>query len=141
MTRYINIVLPNQSFEIKDFQNVAVDALDTVANFSNDMIYCSILNKINKEAINPIILSLINKLRPGGQIIFVFNDIKKISRLFADGSIKDEEFLGVMQNTANLYFLGDFEELFNQHLINDFFILNTEFKDYTINIHLQRNLI
>lgn len=141
MNRHINIVLPNRQFNIDGFENKPIDTITNIVNFSIDIIFCSVLNKVPKESVNSIISTLTNKLRPGGQIIFVFNDIRGISKLFADGSIANEDFLLLMNDTKNLYFLGEFEEFFNQNLLSDFIVLNTELKNNAIHISIQRKIV
>jgi hypothetical protein len=138
MKRYANIVLQNFVFNINGFDNVLFNNIENLVNSSIDVIYCAILNKIPKDLIEPTISELSNKIRPGGEIVFILSDTKTICKLFSEGSMANDEFFSFMNNTQNLFFLPEFENIFDKHLGKDFHILNTELQNNNLIISLQR---
>jgi hypothetical protein len=138
MKRYANIILPNYVFNINGFDNIPINNIENLVNSSIDIVYCAILNKLPRDMVAPTMSELCNKIRPGGELVFVLNDTKTICKLFAEGSMSNEEFFNFMQNTQNLFFLGEFEDIYDKHLNRDFTILNTELQKNNLIISLQR---
>lgn len=138
MKRYANIILQNFTFNINGFENVLFNNIESLVNSSIDVIYCGIINKIPNNLIGPTISELSNKIRPGGQLVFVLTDVKMVCKLFSDGSMSNEDFFNFMNNTQNLFFLSEFEEIFSKHLGKDFHIINTELQNNNLIISLQR---
>jgi hypothetical protein len=138
MKRYANIVLQNFVFNINGFDNVLFNNIENLVNSSIDVVYCAILNKIPKNLVEQTISELSNKVRPGAEIVFILSDTKTICKLFSEGSMSNDDFLNFMNNTQNLFFLSEFEDIFDKHLGKDFHILNTELQNNNLIISLQR---
>lgn len=138
MKRYANIVLQNFVFNINGFDNILINNIENLVNSSIDVIYCAILNKIPKNLIESTISELCNKVRPGGEIVFILNDTKTICKLFSEGSMSNDDFFNFINNTQNLFFLSEFEDIFDAHLSKDFHILNSELQNNNLIISLQR---
>jgi len=140
MKRYFNITLPNSNATIANFQNLDINEIDLLINSSVDMIYCSVLNEITDANVNNTILNLSRKIRPGGQIVFSFIDAKTICKNYSNGIISEDNFLQSMRKINNVYYIGRFEDFYNQQLSKHFNIINTELRDNNISISIQRNL-
>jgi hypothetical protein len=138
MKRYANIVLQNFVFNINNFDNVLFNNIENLVNSSIDVVYCAILNKIPKNLVEQTISELSNKIRPGGEIVFMLNDAKTFCKLFSEGSMSNDDFFNFMNNTQNLFFLSEFEDIFDKHLGKDFHIVNTELQNNNLIISLQR---
>lgn len=138
MKRYANIVLQNFVFNINGFENILFNNIENLVNSSIDVVYCAVLNKIPKDLIESTISELSNKIRPGGQLVIILTDAKTICKLFSEGSMSNDDFFGFMSNTQNLFFLSEFEEIFDKHLNKDFNVINTELQNNNIIISLQR---
>lgn len=138
MKRYANIILQNFVFNINNFENVLFNNIENLVNSSIDVIYCAILNRIPKNLIESTISSLSNKIRPGGQLVLVLTDTKTVCKLFSEGSMSNEDFFNFMSNAQNLFFLSEFEEIFDKHLSKDFNVINTELQNNSLIISLQR---
>ena len=136
--RYINIILPNKPFTVSNFDNVNIDNIDLIVNSSVDAIYCGILNKIPEQSVDNCIANLCSKVRPAGSLILGLMDIRNICKNFSDNRISNQEFIGLVNELYNVYFITDFEKLYKENLSKQFIVANTELKNNILTISLQR---
>lgn len=136
--RYINIILPSKPFTVSNFDNVNIDNIDLIVNSSVDVIYCGILNKIPEQSVDNCIANLCAKVRPSGSLILGLMDIRTICKNFTENRISSQEFIGLMNELYNVYFITDFEKLYKDNLSKQFIIANTELKNNILTISLQR---
>jgi hypothetical protein len=74
------------------------------------MVYCSVLNKIEKNKINFYLDSISEKIRYGGQLMLVIADIRKLCEAYVNKSISDQIFFDSIKDVC--------EDLGEDQLIN-----------------------
>jgi hypothetical protein len=126
MIRKINVthLKTKNSSTIEGFTEIPITSIDTVANFSVDILYCSILNMIEKNKTIELLDVLAKKIRSNGQLTLVINDIRNICELFINRQISDQQFFDVIDNSKS----NISEEQIIKHLLdkNTFEILGIE---------------
>lgn len=102
MIRKINLThYKNKSQSIDGFVEIPITDLNNIINFSVDILYCSVVNMIEKNKILDFLNDIIKKIRYGGQLTLVINDIKNICQLFINKQISDDQFFDIIDNNKN----------------------------------------
>lgn len=102
MNRKIHLVHHKQKDRLTGFTEVPLTDVDSIVNYSVDMMYCSALNKVDKSKINQYMDAICNKIRYGGQVVLVISDIKKLCNLYLSKSIDDGEFFEAVADSHQL---------------------------------------
>jgi hypothetical protein len=102
MIRKINVThYKNKSSSLEGFIEVPISNVGEVVNFSVDVLYCAVLNMVDQDKLPDLLANLTQKIRHGGQLTLVINDIKHICQLFINKQISDEQFFGVINENKN----------------------------------------
>lgn len=138
MNRKINLTYHKNKEIIKGFLDVNISDISSVVNYSVDVLYCSVLNKIENSKINNYIDQIIEKIRYGGQLIISITDIHGVCKAYINKSIIDKDFFSIMQNTCeNLSEEQIISYIQSKHGLE---ILGIEKIDYNTIINFQRGL-
>lgn len=138
MNRKINITHYKQKETIQGFLDVNISEMNSVVNYSVDMLYCAVLNKVEKNKIKHYLDQMIEKIRYGGQLIIKITNVHDVCKAYVNKSISNKDFFGMIQNIS--------EELNEEEIItyitskHGFEIIGFENIDYTTTINLQRAL-
>jgi len=126
MIRKINVThhKNKNSSTIEGFIEIPIANIDTIANFSVDVLYCATINMVEKNKTIELLDVLAKKIRSNGQLTLVINDIRNICELFLNRQISDEQFFDIIDNSKN----NISEEQIIKHLLdkNMFEILGIE---------------
>lgn len=96
--RNFNIVVQNQPITKNNtFTNIEITDIDQIINHSADTIYCSSLENIEISKINDIIQNILNKIKPGGQVIFDIMDVKKYCSEVVSGKLSSHNLLNLLK--------------------------------------------
>lgn len=102
MIRKIHLIHHKQKERLTGFTEIPLTDIDSIVNYSVDMMYCSVLNKIEKSKISQYIDAICNKIRYGGQLVLTISDIKKLCSLYLSKSIDDNEFFESVADSHQL---------------------------------------
>lgn len=138
MQRNINIIIDGKPVDINGFNNISINNIDSIVNFSVDILYCTVINFLPNEYIEQIIMALCAKIRQGGQMIIGLKDIKNICLSFANNSMDNDTFFSLISQTKNLFFLPEFEVMYEKHMSQSFDIIDTDIKNDMLMVSLQR---
>jgi hypothetical protein len=141
MNRQINIVSPQVNFNLPGFTNISYSDISQIINHSNDIVYCAIINKLENTDIQLLISELATKVRLGGQLIIVLNNIKEICKDYFSNIISDNDFMNIISNSKNLFYIKDIETIYHQSLVNEFNMLNLDYSNKQVAITLQRKVL
>lgn len=100
MIRKINVIHHKHKESLQGFTDVQISEISSLVNYSIDMIYCSILNKVEKNKINFYLDSITEKIRYGGQLMLVVTDIRKVCERYVNKSISDEIFFDSIRDVS-----------------------------------------
>lgn len=121
MIRKINLIHYKNKQIIKDFQEVAINDIDSIINYSVDILYCSCLNKIENNKISDYLDKISKKIRHGGQLVIVVIDVITICQSFLNRSISEIDFFRVIKecefNLTESYIFDYFNKTNNFELI------------------------
>lgn len=102
MIRKINVThYKNKSSSLEGFVEVPINNVGDVVNFSVDVFYCAVLNMVEQDKLLDFLTNLTQKIRHGGQLTLVINDIKHICQLFINKQISDKQFFDVVNENKN----------------------------------------
>jgi hypothetical protein len=139
MIRKINVThhKNKNSSTIEGFTEIPITDIDSIANFSVDVLYCAILNMVEKNKTIDFLDKIAKKIRSKGQLTLVINDIRNICDLFINKQISDEQFFEIMDNSKS----NISEEQTIKHLLknNSFEILGIEKNRSMIALSFGRN--
>jgi predicted SAM-dependent methyltransferase len=100
-----------------DNNNVFINNIPKIINYSCDSIYVDCLEYLKEEDIKKTIQILSNKLKLGGKLIVSIYNAKSIALTFLNESISTQSFLQFFQhkqtilNLDNLYTFIDFQSM------------------------------
>lgn len=96
--RNFNIVGQSNSASLNDtFTDIRILDIHQIVNHSADTIYCASLEDAEPSELNTIIPNILNKIKPGGQVIFNIMDIKKYCTEVISGKISSHNLLDTIK--------------------------------------------
>lgn len=101
MNKKINLTISDSANKLDGFDNLHVNELDSVFSCSLDMVYCSIFNIFTNDNAYQALDAILEKLRPGGQLIISVFNIKRLAALYLSGSISDNDFFNNIKSSNN----------------------------------------
>jgi len=102
MIRKINVThYKNKNASLEGFLEVPLTDVSNIVNFSVDLLYCAVINMIERNKITDFLHDLSKKVRHGGQLTLVINDIKNICKLYINKQISDDQFFSIIEETKN----------------------------------------
>jgi len=138
MSKNINIVLQNTNSTLAGFENVLIDQISSVYSFSCDIINCSFASFFDHSKFWIIIDILIDKLKPGGQLIINLYDSQRIAALYANNQIKNSDYLALIKNINNCISLSDIIDFISNK--KDISLIDTKKDQLITNISIIKNL-
>lgn len=94
MSRNINICINKQLFQnINGFESVDINNLNSIVNYSARTILLDNLNLLEAEHFEDVLVSVLNKVAVGGQMVLRFIDAKLLAKKYAENSIEDKQFM------------------------------------------------
>ncbi len=113
MSRIINIYHHlSPSEKAKGLYNIELNSLDQeLVNYSNNIIHCDCLEYIENSYTHQAIDSIFKKVRINGSLIITFNNYKNICLSYANGILKDEEFILLMKNKKNILSINSIKKI------------------------------
>lgn len=136
MIRKVNLVHHKHKTSIQGFSDVQISDIESVINYSIDVIYCSILNKLDKSKVSYYLDTIANKVRYGGQLIIVVTDIRAVCASYVNKSISDEIFFETVKDVS--------QELDNETILSyllskhGFSIIGMEKNNHSVAMSFQR---
>lgn len=114
MNKNLHIILPGQTAGLDGYTNIEITNIQTIYSYSIDSIVCSIISFLDDENFWPAIDIMIDKLKPGGQLILSLYDSKRLAYLYGSSQIEDRYFIQLLKNINNTHCLSDFSVFLEQ---------------------------
>jgi len=137
MKRTINIFTDIARVHIPNTDSVDLSRINDIVNCSTDTIFSYILEYVGPEHLVKIISLLLEKLRPEGNLILRFANIKKICELYVKNEITDKDLLTFVENKKNILSIDQIMSIMN----DKFTIVKIDYIDNHIVIIIQRKSI
>jgi 2-polyprenyl-3-methyl-5-hydroxy-6-metoxy-1,4-benzoquinol methylase len=118
------VASPNEINPYKNalnFDTVNIAQLDTLINSFHGVIYVGCLENIPTTEHETLVTQLINKLRPGGELILSITNRKAICQLYLDNTIGDNDFhtkISLNQYPVSTTGLSSLVQKFNNAVIS-----------------------
>jgi hypothetical protein len=139
MNKLINLII-NTSHQ-SGFQNIHINEINNIPDYSVDMLRFAELNTLNYALCENVILQLLNKIRPETGICIVeITDMFAVCLSYANKMISTEDMSKIIAITNNTFGLSDIKSLIDKQ--NNLFTINKiTNNNNTISIAIQRNSI
>lgn len=102
-----NIFILNSANDINpyreqaNFDPVSISNLESLTNDYYNLICVACMEQVSEEDAKKILQTIVSKLRPGGEVLIVMNDIRKQCQLFVDNTIEESQIVSVFINRKN----------------------------------------
>jgi hypothetical protein len=104
----INLIIENeQNNTLNDFQNLNVEQLNALFPCSVSILYTGNINVIPAEHVQSLLDAIVDKVSPGGQIIFSLIDYKKTCYAYINGGIDENVFFSQIKKINNRINISD----------------------------------
>lgn len=114
MSKNLNIILPGQTMNVDGYSNIEITNLQTIYSYSVDFIICSVTSFLDQNNFWLAIETMIDKLKPGGQIMLSLYDSKRLAYLYGSSQIEDKYFIQLIKNINNTKSLSDLNSFLEQ---------------------------
>lgn len=135
MSRNICLSVNRNTFRpINGFSSIDIDNVDSIVDYSTDILVVDNLQTSQKPNMNEYIVKILSKLRVGGQLVLRFADPKLLSKSYSNNSISDIEFRASISNMNQYWTI----EQINQYLDQNFVIERIDQENYNTTIKIVR---
>jgi hypothetical protein len=111
MNNKINLIyLDSDDQKISDFFNMHVSQIYEIYAYSCDVLICKYLCVFNSDAIYQVLSTLLEKIKPKGQLILGVINIKKLCIDYLHGKLLGSEMLNYMRISGNSTTISDIIE-------------------------------
>lgn len=133
MSRNINLY-GKEAKKLNNFDNISIDNVNRIINYSVDTLYCECLNEQNCENQTHTIQQMLDKLRVGGSLILSFINARIIAKAYYDNILTDTDMVNFFK--ANSCILSI--DRINANLDNQYIVSKIEYLDYNIMVNITR---
>jgi hypothetical protein len=125
MKKNINLVIDDNAPSVGGV-NVNMDSLDKISNGSIDSIMCLVLDSFEYDDRKNKLISILKKIKNGGELTIRFADTKKIMIDFVNNKLSSEQLSKIISQTNSLNTESDILELLS---INNQFSIMKMYND------------
>jgi hypothetical protein len=100
MNKRINVI-QNDSQTIENFENVNISKIDSIFNYSCEILICQYFSIFDESICNQALEILLDKIRPKGQIVLGIMNLYDICSDFVNKKISNEVFFTNIKNIHN----------------------------------------
>lgn len=98
----INLIIDSeQNNTLNDFQNLSIEKLNTIFPCSVSILYTGNINIVPHDHVQSLLDAMVDKVSPGGQIIFSLVNYKKTCYSYINGSIDENTFFNQIKKINN----------------------------------------
>lgn len=115
--------------------NVHINDLNSIVNYSCDSIAISCLEYLNEQDHSIVLSHLSNKLRPAGRLIIKINNSTNIASKFLQKSVSNQDFLKFFANKHSLVSIESIYALIN---FTEFDLIDLDITEDSIKVVLER---
>lgn len=102
MNRNINLVAgPGPHQESPGFENITADTISSLFSCSVDTFTCSLFSLFDANIAMNALNTMLDKLKPKGQLVLSIVNLKKAAKLYANNNIQDRDFFQLVKNIHN----------------------------------------
>jgi hypothetical protein len=102
MTKNINLISETATNSpILGFENISIQNIDSIYSCSADNITCNIFSQFDTNAALQMLNTMLDKIKPKGQLILSLTNLKRVAKLYSNGNISDKDFFQIIKNTHN----------------------------------------
>jgi predicted SAM-dependent methyltransferase len=138
MNKPINIYYNKHKNIIQEFDNIEINDIENIVNFSVSNIYCSCLNYFEKSIINAILVLLFKKLKPEGLLVISFTDLKESSKRYYENSISDEQLMENLLSHKSILSISAIKKMIEDDPSVKIVKIDYDHQNLKINLTLQR---
>jgi len=138
MNKPINIYYNKHKNIIQEFDNIEINDIENLVNFSVSNIYCSCLNYFEKSIINAILVLLFKKLKPEGLLVISFTDLKESSKRYYENSISDEQLMENLLSHKSILSISAIKKMIEDDPSVKIVKIDYDHQNLKINLTLQR---
>ena len=109
----INLVIEDGQKNLPDFVNLQLKEIDTIFPCSVSLMVCGNINLLPNENASIILDSLVDKIAPGGHMLFDLTNYKQLCYLYANGHIEENMFftkIKKINNPINITYIEDYSK-------------------------------
>jgi len=106
MNRSVNLYCDSKQDMIKNIDNININNLQKIVNYSVDHLYFFIPEYIKSDDLKKYFAEIYNKIRPQGKVIIRFLDFKEASKKYINNIIDDATLFSLIQNKKSIMSLN-----------------------------------
>lgn len=106
MSKRVNLI-SNENQKIDNFENINLSELDSVFNYSCEILICKYFSLFDESVASKALDILLEKIKPKGQIIIGISNLKEISADYIRKQISNEDFFHYIKNIHNHFGMHD----------------------------------
>lgn len=139
MSRIINIYDYNHKYTIENYNNININDIDNIINYSVDFINCGCLHYFDLTVSVSTISRLILKLRQKGSLLLSLPNTKLAAKNYANNILNDQDFLSIIQDQKSVLSFDQLKAWLTTNC-KDILISKIDYDNshYKINITLER---
>jgi len=110
MSKKINLVTGNQQSSQPlgpGIDNFNVEHLGSLFSCSIDAVYCYMFNLFDETNAYNALDTILDKIKPGGALLLSIPNLKRIAKLFIDGTMPDKDFFQNIRSINNTISYND----------------------------------
>jgi hypothetical protein len=130
MNRSVNLYCDSKQDMIKNIDNININNLQKIVNYSVDHLYFFIPEYIKSDDLKKYFAEIYNKIRPQGKVIIRFLDFKEASKKYINNIIDDATLFSLIQNKKSIMSLNLLYSLMDNE--NFAFVKLDKEKDYYV---------
>jgi len=115
------------------FDPVSVSNLGSLTNDYYNIICVTCMERVVEEDAKKVLQAIVSKLRPGGEVLIVMNDIRKQCQLFIDNTIEESQIVSIFTNRKNTI---SSDQIIENLLASSFEIINIAKSEGKQTIHM-----
>lgn len=112
----INLILdPNDNNNLPDFDNISINAIDSIFSCSASIILAGNLNRLSGDNVISFLRTIADKLSPGGRLVFELTNYKQTCFMYLNGGMDESTFFSKIKNINNHLNIMDIVEYCKQN--------------------------
>lgn len=106
MSRKINLIYQEEQ-KIKEIENISIAEVNSIFSYSCELLICKYFNIFDNGIVDQALSSLIDKVRPKGQIILGLSNMHELCSDFIHKKLTNEQFFSKIKTIHNYFGIDD----------------------------------
>lgn len=130
----INLILDNSNGPLDDFDNITLNQIDTLFSCSVGLLVTGNLSSLPQQTALNTLHNLLDKLIPGGSIIFTVTNYKRTCYEYLQGNLNENQFFTTIKQINNSLNIADFTSYCNDTKLAKITEIKTDNDSITITL-------